>query len=46
MGAAGIAFLEELRSDAAAFGGIDAQQPMKRAQFCKVRAAEAQEDDF
>lgn len=45
-GAAGMAFLESLRSDTAAFAGIDASLPMRREHVKVVRFDEAQEDDF
>ena len=45
-GAAGIAFLESLRIDVAAFAGIDGRAPMRRDVLRKVTFAEALEDDF
>ena len=45
-GAEGFAFLEELRRDAYAFSGIDAQMPMRRDLVRVVRSSDAREDDF
>lgn len=45
-GAAGMAFLEQLRVDAYAFSGIDARQPMRRDLVRVLRKVDAGDDDF
>lgn len=45
-GAAGMAFLEQLRVDAYAFSGIDARQPMRRDLVRAVRTVDAGDADF
>lgn len=42
----GVALLESLSADAAAFAGVDAQAPMRRDLLRTVRAHEAGDDDY
>ena len=44
-GSLGIAFLESLRADVAAFAGLDARAPMRRDLLRKMTTAEARADD-
>jgi len=46
IGAAGIAFLEQLRVDSYAFSGVDARAPMRRDVVRVVRIEDAADDDF